>query len=69
MIVLEGIGSGGSVRFNLNHLVGYNEQELWLLGQRLELTPGTAPAIDLLLREKSGVSFKKVEAIETSKEE
>lgn len=60
MIELESVGPTGTVRFNLNHLVGYNENELWLLGERLDLMPGTASALDKVLKEKSGLAFIRV---------
>lgn len=61
LIELEGVGAGGTVRFNLAHLVGYNENELWLLGTNLDLLPGTAKALDKTLKERSGVAFIRVE--------
>lgn len=63
MIELQGLGDGGKVRFNLEQLVGYNEQELWLLGQHLTLMPGTALALDTLLKESLNVSFQEVKAV------
>lgn len=63
LIELQGIGVGGTVRFNINHLVGYNENELWLLGTNLDLLPGTAKALDKLLKERSGCSILRVEPV------
>lgn len=66
LIILQGIGDGGTIRLNLNHLVGYNEEQIWLLGEVIEITPGTALALDNLLKHKSGVAFLKVESPEGS---
>jgi hypothetical protein len=63
LIELQGIGVGGTVRFNINHLVGYNENELWLLGTNLDLLPGTAIALDKTLKERSGIAFIRVEPV------
>ena len=62
LIEIQGTGAEGVVRFNLAHLVGYNEQELWLLGERLDLIPGTAKALDKVLKERCGVAYIRLEA-------
>lgn len=51
-VELEGVNEGGSVRFNLDYLLAYTEEELWLHGGLVfTITPGTAKAIDDLLEE------------------
>lgn len=55
-------GEGGLLRFNLKHLIGYNETDLYLTGGiRLELREGTATLLDKLLKERSACAFLRVE--------
>lgn len=63
IIVVAGVNGDSPIRFNLDHLVFYNDQVLFIQGQVIEISPGTSKALDKLLKERVGCALHIVEAI------